>query len=241
MKQGDTDWTLLKEYLVNAEEGQQLSQTQAILPETADVTYTLDMSSFADGKYTFRVLSASTYGTGESTLVTDAIEVTKDMARPMVFGTPKPTTGLLGTGDDIELTFNENINSGRLTSTGNFLVTAALNGAAVAHDIALLASGTDGAVAKTEANINLIGKSFAVDMWVRISGEGTIFSHGNGSNKLALGIKEIDGGYHFTVNGEVYGNPLPADKWIYLAFNLDQEESDGTCFTALYADDASSE
>ena len=241
MKQGDTDWTLLKEYLVNAKEGQQLSQTQAILPETADVTYTLDMSSFADGKYTFRVLSASTYGTGESTLVTDAIEVTKDMARPMVFGTPKPTTGLLGTGDDIELTFNENINSGRLTSTGNFLVTAALNGAAVAHDIALLASGTEGAVAKTEANINLIGKSFAVDMWVRISGEGTIFSHGNGSNKLALGIKEIDGEYYFTVNGEVYGNPLPADKWIYLAFNLDQEESDGTCFTALYADDASSE
>ena len=242
MKQGDTDWTLLKEYLVNAEEGQQLSQTQAILPETADVTYTLDMSSFADGKYTFRVLSASTYGTGESTLVTDAIEVTKDMARPMVFGTPKPTTGLLGTGDDIELTFNENINSGRLTSTGNFLVTAALNGAAVAHDIALLASGTEGAVAKTEANINLIGKSFAVDMWVRISGEGTIFSHGNGSNKLALGIiKEIDGEYYFTVNGNVYGNPLPADKWIYLAFNLDQEYFDGPCFTALYADDASSE
>ena len=241
MKQGDTDWTLLKEYLVNAEEGQQLSQTQAALPETADVTYTLDMSSFADGKYTFRVLSASTYGTGESTLVTDAIEVTKDMSRPMVFGTPKPTTGLLGTGDDIEITFNENINSGRLTSTGNFLVTAALNGADVAHDIALLASGTEGAVARTEANINLIGKSFAVDMWVRISGEGTIFSHGNGSNKLALGVKEIDGNYHFTVNGEVYGNPLPADKWIYLAFNLDQEYFDGPCFTALYADDASSE
>ena len=241
MKQGDTDWTLLKEYLVNAEEGQQLSQTQAILPETADVTYSLDMSSFADGKYTFRVLSASTYGTGESTLVTDAIEVTKDMARPMVFGTPKPTTGLLGMGDDIELTFNEDINSGRLTSTGNFLVTAALNGAAVGHDIALLASGTEGAVAKTEANINLIGKSFAVDMWVRISGVGTIFSHGNGTNKLALGIKEIDGEYYFTVNGKVYGNPLPGDKWIYLAFNLDQEASDVPCFTALYANDASSE
>ena len=241
MKQGDADWTLLKEYLVDVKEGQQLSQTQAALPETADVTYTLDMSSFADGKYTFRVLSASTYGTGESTLVTDAIEVIKDMARPMVFGTPKPTSGFLGYGDDIELTFNEEINSGRLTQTGNFLVTAALNGADVAHDIALLASGTEGAVARTEANINLIGKSFAVDMWVRVSGEGTIFSHGNGTNKLALGVKEIDGQYYFTVNGEVYGNPLPADKWIYLAFNLDQEHIDDPCFSALYADDASSE
>ena len=241
MKQGDADWTTLKEYLVNVEEGQQLSSMQAVLPEAADVTFTYDMSSEADGKYTFRVLSASTYGTGESTLVTDAIEVTKDMSRPMVFGTPKPTNGFLGMGDDIEITFNEDINSGRLTQTGNFIVTAALNGATVAHDIAMLATGTEGAVAKTEANINLIGKSFAVDMWVRVSGEGTIFSHGNGTNKLALGVKEINGEYYFTVNGEVYGNPLPADKWIYLAFSLDQEYIEGPCFTALYANDATSE
>ena len=239
MKQGDTDWTLLKEYLVNVEEGQQLSSLQMALPETANVTYSLDMSSFVDGKYTFRVLSASTYGTGESTLVTDAIEVTKDMARPMAFGTPKPTTGFLGMGDDIEITFNEDINNGRLTSTGNFIVTAALNGQQVAHGVALMATGSEGAVAKTEANINLIGKSFAVDMWVRISGEGTIFSHGNGQTKLTLGVKQVDGKYYFSVNGVVCDteHALPADKWIYLAFSLDQE-GEASNFSALYANDA---
>ena len=239
MKQGDTDWTTLKEYLLDTE-GKELSSLQLPLPETADVTYSLDMSSFADGKYTFRVLSASTYGTGESTLVTDAIEVTKDMARPMAFGTPKPTTGFLGMGDDIEITFNENINNGRLTSTGNFIVTAALNGQQVVHDVALNATGSEGAVAKTEANINLIGKSFAVDMWVRISGEGTIFSHGNGQTKLTLGVKEVEGNYYFCVNGEVCNNEhtLPADKWIYLAFSLDQE-GEASNFSALYANDAS--
>ena len=239
MKQGDTDWTMLKEYLLNVEEGQQLSSLQMPLPETANVTYTLDMSSFVDGKYTFRVLSASTYGTGESTLVTDAIEVTKDMSRPMAFGTPKPTTGFLGMGDDIEITFNENINNGRLTSTGNFIVTAALNGQQVAHDVALMATGSEGAVAKTEANINLIGKSFAVDMWVRISGEGTIFSHGNGQTKLTLGVKLVNGNYYFSVNGVVCDNEhaLPADKWIYLAFSLDQE-GEASNFSALYANDA---
>lgn len=238
MKQGDTDWTMLKEYLLDTE-GKQLSSLQAPLPETANVTYSLDMSSFADGKYTFRVLSASTYGTGESTLVTDAIEVTKDMSRPMAFGTPKPTTGFLGMGDDIEITFNENINNGRLTSTGNFIVTAALNGQQVAHDVALMATGSEGAVAKTEANINLIGKSFAVDMWVRISGEGTIFSHGNGQTKLTLGVKEVEGNYYFCVNGVVCDaeHALPADKWIYLAFSLDQEGK-ASNFSALYANDA---
>ena len=239
MKQGDTDWTMLKEYLVNVEEGQQLSSLQMALPETANVTYSLDMSSFADGQYTFRVLSASTYGTGESTLVTDAIEVVKDMSRPMAFGTPKPTTGFLGMGDDIEITFNEDINNGRLTSTGNFIVTAALNGQQVAHDVALMATGSEGAVAKTEANINLIGKSFAVDMWVRISGEGTIFSHGNGQTKLTLGVKEVEGNYYFSVNGVVCDteHALPADKWIYLAFSLDQE-GEASNFSALYANDA---
>ena len=238
MKQGDTDWTMLKEYLLDTE-GKQLSSLQAPLPETANVTYSLDMSSFADGKYTFRVLSASTYGTGEATLVTDAIEVVKDMSRPMAFGTPKPTTGFLGMGDDIEITFNEDINNGRLTSTGNFIVTAALNGQQVAHDVALMATGSEGAVAKTEANINLIGKSFAVDMWVRISGEGTIFSHGNGQTKLTLGVKEVEGNYYFSVNGVVCDteHALPADKWIYLAFSLDQE-GETSNFSALYANDA---
>ena len=240
MKQGDTDWTLLKEYLVNVEEGQQLSSLQMALPETANVTYSLDMSSFVDGKYTFRVLSASTYGTGEATLVTDAIEVTKDMARPMAFGTPKPTTGFLGMGDDIELTFNEDINNGRLTSTGNFVVTAALNGQEVAHDVALLATGSNESIAKTDANINLSGKSFAVDMWVRVSGEGTIFSHGNGQTKLTLGVKQVEGNYYFSVNGVVCDDEhaLPTDKWIYMAFSLDQD-GEASNFSALYANDAS--
>ena len=238
-KQGDTDWTLLKEYLVKVEEGQQLSASQAVLPDAADVTYSLDMSSFADGKYTFRVLSASTYGTGEATLVTDAVEVVKDMARPMAFGTPKPTTGFLGMGDNIELTFNEDINSGRLTSAGNFLVTAALNGAPVAHNVALMANGGEDAVAKTDADINLIGKSFAVDLWTKINGEGTIFSHGNGQNKLTLGVKEVDSKYYLCVNGEVCStkDALPTDKWIYLAFSLDQEHADESYFSALYAND----
>ena len=251
MKQGDTDWTTLKEYLLNVSEGQQLSSLQMPLPETADVTYTLDMSSFADGKYTFRVLSASTYGTGESTLVTDAVEVTKDMARPMSFGTPKPTTGFLGVGDDIEITFNENINNGRLTSTGNFIVTAALNGQQVAHDVALKATGSENAVAMTDANYNFIGKGFAVDMWIRIDAEptggwevpcGTFFSHGNGANKIELGImetqqyfSEVDENfikhegwrsvYRLTVNGVSDGGDkyIPAGKWVYIAFSLDPE------------------
>ena len=270
MKQGDTDWTTLKEYLLNVSEGQQLSSLQMPLPEAADVTYSLDMSSFADGKYTFRVLSASTYGTGESTLVTDAIEVTKDMARPMSFGTPKPTTGFLGVGDDIEITFNENINNGRLTSTGNFIVTAALNGQDVAHDVALKATGSENAVAMTDANYNFIGKGFAVDMWIRIDAEptgewyvpcGTFFSHGNGANKIELGIEEIQeyfnevdenfikhegwrSVYRLTVNGMSDGGNkyIPAGKWVYIAFSLDPEGSSGwgtprPAYSALMATD----
>ena len=269
MKQGDTDWTLLKEYLLDTE-GKQLSSIQAPLPDAADVNYTLDMSSFADGKYTFRVLSASTYGTGEATLVTDAIEVIKDMSRPMAFGTPKPTTGFLGVGDDIELTFNEDINSGRLTSTGNFLVTAALNGQDVAHDVALKATGTEDAVAMTDANYNFIGKGFATDMWIRIDAEptgewdayrGTFFSHGNGGNKIELGIKEtqqyfneVDENfikhegwrsvYKLTVNGVCDDSDkyIPAGKWVYIAFSLDPEGYTGgatpcPAYSALMATD----
>ena len=263
MKQGDTDWTMLKEYLLNVEEGQQLSSLQMPLPETADVTYSLDMSSFADGKYTFRVLSASTYGTGEATLVTDVIEVVKDMSRPMAFGTPKPTTGFLGVGDDIELTFNEDINNGRLTSTGNFIVTAALNGQQVAHDVALKAAGGEDAVAMTDANYNFIGKGFAADMWIRIDAKpteeydvyrGTFFSHGNGGNKIELGIvetqiwvdKKQQTAYKLAVNGIDAGNAkyIPAGKWVYIAFSLDPEgftgygpENARPAYSALMATD----
>lgn len=262
MKQGDTDWTMLKEYLLDTE-GKDLSSLQLPLPETADVTYSLDMSSFADGKYTFRVLSASTYGTGEATLVTDVIEVVKDMSRPMAFGTPKPTTGFLGVGDDIELTFNEDINNGRLTSTGNFIVTAALNGQQVAHDVALKAAGGEDAVAMTDANYNFIGKGFAADMWIRIDAKpteeydvyrGTFFSHGNGGNKIELGIvetqiwvdKKQQTAYKLAVNGIDAGHAkyIPAGKWVYIAFSLDPEgftghgpENARPAYSALMATD----
>ena len=129
-KQGDTDWTLLREYVVDKKD---LTANNQMLPEGSTVSYDLDMHGYSDGKYLFRVVSVCTYGTGEIYNTSKEIALVKDMQKPRALGLPTPTNGVLTAGDDISLTFSENILNGELAKDMNFLVTGVLNGAKVDH------------------------------------------------------------------------------------------------------------
>ena len=140
-----------------------------ILPATgASVSYTLPMAQFNDGSYLFRVVSASTYGTSEVYCYSDEIALTKDMQRPTPLGLPEPSDGILEAGEDVSITFNENVVKGALTKTANFKLTGILNGSPVAHETALRATGGESPTAQTEAGVTLSGKDFAFDMWERV-------------------------------------------------------------------------
>lgn len=233
-KQGDTDWTLIHEYVINEADK---TQNNELLPSTATVSYKLPMHNFSDGNYTFRILSVSTYGNEEVYNTSEEIALVKDIQRPQPLGMPTPTNGILSPGDDVSIEFNENFLKGELTKTANFIVTGVLNGAEVSHATALGMTGTDNTAA-TEADINLAGKSFAIDAWVNLNGAGTLLTHGKGEQKLVVGM---DDNRHLQVkiDNNVYTSKteMPTDKWAYLTINY-AANANGCTLKAAVAEDA---
>ena len=227
-KQGATDWTQIKEYVLNEAD---LTANNELLPTTgSSVSYTLPMSSWSDGDYLFRIVSASTYGTDEVTRMSEEIALAKDMQRPTPMGVPEPTDGILDIGDELSVTFNETILKGELTKEANFKVTGVLNGAEIDHESAL------NGPAATDARINLAGKDFAFDMWINLAeGAGTLLSHGNNDVKLAIGT-DADGKLSVTIGNNTYtsNNTVPTGKWAFLSLSL---TADGI-LNATVADDA---
>lgn len=233
-KQGDTDWTLLREYVVDKKD---LTANNQMLPEGSTVSYDLDMHSYSDGKYLFRVVSVCTYGTSEIYNTSKEIALVKDMQKPRAIGLPTPTNGVLTAGDDISLTFSENILKGELTKDMNFLVTGVLNDAKVDHATALnLADMAE--AAKTEADINLSDKSFAFDLWINAKKSGTILSHGSGASKFAAAIND-DGTLTVIVGTDKYTsvNAMPLGKWGYLHIDYERTTPGGLLNAAVANDE----
>lgn len=233
-KQGDTDWTLLREYVVDKKD---LTANNQMLPEGSTVSYDLDMHSYSDGKYLFRVVSVCTYGTSEIYNTSKEIALVKDMQKPRALGLPTPTNGVLTAGDDISLTFSENILKGELTKDMNFLVTGVLNGAKVDHATALYLADMAEA-AKTEAYINLSDKSFAFDLWINAKKSGTILSHGSGASKFAAAIND-DGTLTVIVGTDKYTsvNAMPLGKWSYLHIDYERTTPGGLLNAAVANDE----
>lgn len=233
-KQGDTDWTLLREYVVDKKD---LTANNQMLPEGSTVSYDLDMHSYSDGKYLFRVVSVCTYGTSEIYNTSKEIALVKDMQKPRALGLPTPTNGVLTAGDDISLTFSENILKGELTKDMNFLVTGVLNGAKVDHATALYLADMAEA-AKTEADINLSDKSFAFDLWINAKKSGTILSHGSGASKFAAAIND-DGTLTVIVGTDKYTsvNAMPLGKWGYLHIDYERTTPGGLLNAAVANDE----
>ncbi|MGN0069212.1 MAG: hypothetical protein ACI350_05730, partial [Prevotella sp.] len=221
---GATDWTNLQEYVLDPK---MVENGKLLLPKEANVDYMYDMHGMNDGLYRFRVLSVSTYGGREITRSSNEISISKDMLKPKPLGMPQPSNGILGVGDDISVTFNEDIVKGALTNDDNFEITAVLNGSQIEHNTALSLQGEE-RTASTEASISLAGKSFSTDMWLYIDGDGTILSHGNGTEKFAL---SVDKDQHLVIavgkDKHVSEGVMPKATWCYLTVSYEASEGEG--------------
>ena len=236
-KPGAVDWTQLKEYVID---DSQVNGSKEKLPGGGTVNYTKSLDGFSDGTYLFRVASVATYGTGEVYRYSDEIQLVKDTRTPRPLGTPEPADGVLDIGDDITVTFNEDIVSGALSADNNFTITGVLNGARIAHETAVSMKGS-GVTASTEAGIMLSGKDFAIDMWLKLGGSGTILSHGNGSSKLTVGV-DSESKLVVTIGGEPHKsvNSIPTDAWVFLSLSYKTTKSGGL-LNAEVASDAGSQ
>lgn len=233
----DANWSTIpgQEYYVD---DQYATTNNQPLPDGGVITVQFPMENYVDGTYLFRAQTATAYGNNEITKESDVVTVIKDMKKPQLFGLTSPSDGVLNAGDDISVTFNEDIRHSMLTETGNFKITAALNGQQVAHSVALDGQNTERA-AYTEASINLAKKDFSTDMWVNYTGAGTLLSHGNGVEKLDVAT-DASGHLVVKIGDETYtsGQTITPNKWVFLTLNY-QYKGDGGVLNAMFAEDAS--
>lgn len=220
-KEGSTDWTMLHEYVLNAKDK---TENNDFLPNDATVSYTLKNDNIVDGNYLFRVLSVSSYGNDEVYNTSREIAFVKDTQRPKPFGQPQPADGILSVGDELSVEYNKDFLKGELTEESNFIVTGVLNGATVDHATALGMTG-EARTAYTDADINLAGKSFALDCWVKAKGEGVLLAHGAGEDRFAVGV-DNDGHLVVNISGETYTSEsnLTLDKWCYLTVSYNADD-----------------
>jgi hypothetical protein len=128
----------------------------------SQIDYVLEMKSLQDRNYDVRLQTFCADGTKNES---DIVSGIKDVKRPKLFGSPQPGDGILSPGDDVMVTFDEDIQQGLLTSM-NFTVKGVLNGADIAHNSVLYFDGIDDYASVVEG-VKLTDKSFSVEFWTK--------------------------------------------------------------------------
>ena len=225
-KAGAPEWTTIHSWV----KGTPAGDTESALPaERIDTLIDMHSSIFyPDATYEFRAVTDCTVS-GEVVLgESDVITVIKDVTLPKPIQLPEPADGVLNEGDNISVTFNEDIYSQSLNKPDNFIIQSVLNTDSVAHEVALKLDGAASPAATSQSGLTLSGTSFTLCSWVKNSGKtGTLFRHGEGQNAFRVGI---NGDGYLTANirdengvAQTYTSmqPVPKDSWSYVAVVYD--------------------
>lgn len=221
----EDQWVTIRSYVKNP-----MGATESLLT-TEGVDTLINMRSkiaYPDDVYYFRAVTVCSIGDETVEGYSNVIKVIKDVTLPDVMQNPSPSDGVLNVGDDIGVRFNENILSQSLNKVDNFIVQGVLNTDSVAHDVALLLSGSSVPAATSKSTLTLGGTSFTLSGWLKSgSTAGTIYRHGEGEKAFRLDI-DADG-YLTAYVADSLGQTLPykaaypikKNTWTYLGVVYD--------------------
>ncbi|WP_281233899.1 LamG-like jellyroll fold domain-containing protein [Flavobacterium gelatinilyticum] len=106
------NWVRLQTYYATPEfynEAVSNNETQiSSIGSAVSLTYNFDMAALklSNGNYQIRARSTCT---NDTEFITEIVSGLVDLSAPQLFGTPLPTNGILSAGDDLKVSFNENI------------------------------------------------------------------------------------------------------------------------------------
>ena len=181
-----------------------------------------------DGEYEFRARTVceTTGGILVSDYFTTAVRGTVDMTLPKSMSV-SPSNGILGAGDELSITFNEDIQTGLLTYN-NFTISGVLNEQVIAEPNVGIAFAGGAQSARTEVPIFTNG-SFSIETWFmrEPSTEGTLFAYGAGDNSISLGFNAA-GNAVLKAGAATYtsmaGDAIANDRtWKYIAMSYDRD------------------
>lgn len=189
----------------------------------ADNLLYLEMSDglFSDGEYDIRAVSHCMNNGEPIENESEILHVIRDTKRPEAIRF-LPESGIYTPGTEIGVEWSKAINTGRLTESC-FRITGAMNGDSVSHAVALSLSSE----AYTEARYMIAGTPFNIEMWLKYTQGGRLFSHADTAMVAQI---EQDGHLTITIGQKTYrsSNVIPRDKWCHLQIALEQNATAST-------------
>lgn len=203
----DDAWLGIRHFYIsadamNADESVDASQKEVI--EGSPLTFEFDMSNatmYPDQNYDICAVSVCAVpGKGDILSVSNIATGIKDTYNPRLFGSPQPANGILGVNDEVKLTFNEKIDPTSITNKG-IMVKGTRNGSPLNNKSSVSFNGQSGYLA-SEANRNLAGKAFSVEMTLKSDEkkESFVFAHGDINESFEFGFN-AEGYLHIFMNG----------------------------------------
>lgn len=225
------NWTRLHTYYTTQDyydEAELGSQSEISLIESPELSFAWDIAALnlQDGDYEIRARSTCT---NETEFISDVIIGRVDLHTPQRFGTPLPTDGILGPGEDLKVSFNEDIFYNPAVS--NIEIKGQTNQLPINHSVSLYFDGQNNTAVINNPRITT--DDFTIEFWMNNSTQATtatIIEQTGG-----LSIKLDDGEISFTL-GDVIAKGGIANDNLFHHYTFTYKSSTGEI--SIYQDDA---
>ena len=173
------------------------NETQiAAIGAATNLTYNFDIAALKllDGNYEIRARSTCT---NDTEYISDVITGRVDINSPQLFGTPLPIDGILGVGEDLKISFNENIFYNSAVST--IEIKGQTNQLPIDHNVSLRFEGASNTAVID--NPKIASGDISLEFWMnnetKTSSPSMILSQEAG---VSIGLVGTDG-ITFTIGG----------------------------------------
>ena len=232
----EVNFTTLKEYVNDPALYPITGNREPITGYTINYDFNFEDNSPSDGEYVFRALAVSKIGASEVFSESNEITVIKDVRAPQALGNPMPANGILNLGDEVSITFNENIRNDVFFPTtikNYFSITGLLNADERAEPTSGLLFDGNAGRANTELPI-YAGGSFAIEAWIQMPQykAGTLFAFGEDLNYISLGL-DATGHVVVQIGNESHASTITleaSEVWKYIGMSFNHRDNSVTVY-----------
>ncbi|WP_300977773.1 LamG-like jellyroll fold domain-containing protein [Flavobacterium sp.] len=238
--ESESNWKLLETFYRNDEARanagpEEVLRKAPLLTEQGgnDFIYNWDVSKLTDDLYDVRIQSICQGESQDVVYTSPTISGIIDRVNPSAFGAPQPADGVLSSGDEIMIQFNEPINAG-LLNPYNFDIRGVIQGGELRHPASVYFNGMNDYM-KIPVGIQLNRRSFSFDFYAKRknSGAETLLSQGaTAAQSFRAGFNSANK-FEVTLAGVKLNSTktIPADdSWVHYAYAYDANNQEAKLY-----------
>ncbi|OAZ05366.1 LamG-like jellyroll fold domain-containing protein [Flavobacterium succinicans] len=238
--ESESNWKLLETFYRNDEARanagpEEVLRKAPLLTEQGgnDFIYNWDVSKLTDDLYDVRIQSICQGESQDVVYTSPTISGIVDRVNPSSFGAPQPADGVLSSGDEIMIQFNEPINAG-LLNPYNFDIRGVIQGGELRHPASVYFNGANDYM-KIPVGVQLNRRSFSFDFYAKRknSGAETLLSQGaTAAQSFGAGFNSANK-FEVTLAGVKFNSTksIPADdSWVHYAYAYDANNQEAKLY-----------